>query len=101
MPNTNDLYRRGLSPDNETERNNAILKALLYTRVLVPVEPDYEAMVRWMFLQEQGIDPTMAYNNGLPYGDAEWAIDRELAWKYHGDDARKVLDTALGIGETP
>ena len=40
MPNTNDLYRRGLSPDNETERNNAILKALLYTRVLVPVEPD-------------------------------------------------------------
>ena len=47
MPNTNDLYRRGLSSDNETERNNAILKALLYTRVLVPVEPDKIVTTRY------------------------------------------------------
>jgi hypothetical protein len=54
-------------------------------------QADIEALVRWMFLQAEGIDPEMAYNDDKPYGDEEWAIDREHAWKWHGDDARAVL----------
>ena len=52
---------------------------------------DKEKLVRRLFLQAEGIDPEMAYNDGKPYGDYEWAIDRDLAWKAHGDEAEAML----------
>jgi len=94
MPNTNDLYRRGLSPDNETERNNAILKALLYTRVLVPVEADYEAASKKAhdfnhkaerYRLEHPIQANSPYDRLL--------MDMTVL--------REVIAAALGIGETP